>query len=476
MAAGIVVIMVMERIPRRKRMESNGSNLKEKPARSGMGMKAGIVIVLALAVSAAFYMKGQKPASPLSPGDTVLAAKADSASAPAVSAHTESTAPATGLPRLVDLGATKCIPCKMMAPILEELKKTYVGKLDVVFIDVWEKPDEAKKYDINLIPTQVFYDASGKERFRHEGFFSKEDILAKWKEFGLDLSASAPSPAPEPTFSRLEPATPDTRAKETICYMCDGDINPKTRTVLKTDKGEVAFCSPHCFFITYSSMPENKPAIESVSVTDWSTGALLPAASAKYVYGVDAKNRPTIKAFGDPMAATAEQQAAGGNTVEWAALQDKELASRCGFCDRSVYPEDACAVKVEGGLSTWGCCTMCALGVAARLQKDIEVTAKDSLSGDKIAVKTAAGHVASLEPQSAVAWAGTKKDAEGKIVSTGCFKQAFFVNEDNLKKWVEAHPTATGRMISIEQALVEKMKLTPQQIGKACKIGECAPK
>ncbi len=91
------------------------------------------------------------------------------------------------LPRLLDLGASKCIPCKMMAPILEELKKEYQGRLDVVFIDVWEKPDEAKKYKINLIPTQIFFDASGKELFRHEGFFSKEDILGKWKEFGIAL-------------------------------------------------------------------------------------------------------------------------------------------------------------------------------------------------------------------------------------------------------------------------------------------------
>ncbi len=91
------------------------------------------------------------------------------------------------LPRLVDLGADKCIPCKMMAPILEELKTTYNGKLQVDFIDVWKNPGEAPKYKINVIPTQIFYDSSGKELFRHEGFFPKEDIIAKWKEFGVDL-------------------------------------------------------------------------------------------------------------------------------------------------------------------------------------------------------------------------------------------------------------------------------------------------
>ncbi|MFW5870478.1 MAG: thioredoxin family protein [Candidatus Sumerlaeota bacterium] len=43
------------------------------------------------------------------------------------------------LPKMVDLGAGKCIPCKMMEPILDELREEYQGKFDVVFIDVWEK-------------------------------------------------------------------------------------------------------------------------------------------------------------------------------------------------------------------------------------------------------------------------------------------------------------------------------------------------
>ncbi|MFA5251629.1 MAG: thioredoxin family protein [Phycisphaerae bacterium] len=91
------------------------------------------------------------------------------------------------LPRLVDLGADKCIPCKMMAPILDEMKKDYAGTINVEFIDVWKEPDKAKEYGISIIPTQIFYDAYGKELFRHEGFFSKEDILGKWKEFGINL-------------------------------------------------------------------------------------------------------------------------------------------------------------------------------------------------------------------------------------------------------------------------------------------------
>ena len=92
------------------------------------------------------------------------------------------------LPKLLDLGANKCIPCKAMAPILEELKKEYAGKLEVEFIDVWKNPDAGKPYKVKMIPTQIFFDASGKELFRHTGFYGKDDILAKWKELGVDLA------------------------------------------------------------------------------------------------------------------------------------------------------------------------------------------------------------------------------------------------------------------------------------------------
>jgi thioredoxin 1 len=91
------------------------------------------------------------------------------------------------LPKLLDLGASKCIPCKMMATVLEELKKEYAGKLEVEFIDVWKNPDAGKHYGIEVIPTQIFYDTTGRELFRHIGFFAKKDILAKWKELGVEL-------------------------------------------------------------------------------------------------------------------------------------------------------------------------------------------------------------------------------------------------------------------------------------------------
>ena len=141
-------------------------------------MKIVIVVALCALVAGAVALKQAK--APAESKDVAAADSADPASG----------APKVALPRLVDLGAGKCIPCKKMAPILEELKKEYAGRMTVEFIDVWKNPDAGKAYGIEMIPTQIFYDAGGKELFRHVGFFGKEDILGKWKELGVDLAAA----------------------------------------------------------------------------------------------------------------------------------------------------------------------------------------------------------------------------------------------------------------------------------------------
>jgi len=104
--------------------------------------------------------------------------------APPAVAQAASTKP---VPRLVDVGAGKCIPCKAMAPILEGLKVEYAGRMEVLFVDVWKDPDAATPYGIRMIPTQIFYGADGRELARHEGFMGKDEILAQWKSVGVSL-------------------------------------------------------------------------------------------------------------------------------------------------------------------------------------------------------------------------------------------------------------------------------------------------
>jgi thioredoxin 1 len=88
------------------------------------------------------------------------------------------------LPRLVDIGSSTCIPCKMMKPILDDLMANRAHQFETVFIDLNKNRSEAMQYGIRVIPTQVFFDENGGELGRHEGFMSKEQILQMWAQHG----------------------------------------------------------------------------------------------------------------------------------------------------------------------------------------------------------------------------------------------------------------------------------------------------
>ena len=93
--------------------------------------------------------------------------------------------PRKGIVTMLDLGADNCIPCKMMAPIIEKLEKDYNGKADIIFIDVWKDSKQAERFKISSIPTQIFYDKNGKEVWRHVGFLKEASIVEKLKELGV---------------------------------------------------------------------------------------------------------------------------------------------------------------------------------------------------------------------------------------------------------------------------------------------------
>lgn len=96
-----------------------------------------------------------------------------------------STVPAPGMVTMVDLGANSCIPCKMMAPILEEVRTEYQDKAAIVFIDVWKLPEQSKKFNVSVIPTQVFFDRNGAEVYRHVGFLEKQAIVDQLAKMGV---------------------------------------------------------------------------------------------------------------------------------------------------------------------------------------------------------------------------------------------------------------------------------------------------
>jgi len=93
--------------------------------------------------------------------------------------------PVKGMVTMIDLGAKKCIPCKMMAPIMEKMERKYEGKAAVVFIDVWEHREQAVRFGIRAIPTQIFFNADGEEVYRHSGFMNEKAIVSVMEKLGV---------------------------------------------------------------------------------------------------------------------------------------------------------------------------------------------------------------------------------------------------------------------------------------------------
>jgi thioredoxin 1 len=93
--------------------------------------------------------------------------------------------PEKGKITLIDLGAATCIPCKMMAPVLEKVKKRFAGKAAVIVIDIRYDRDQAQRFQLRAIPTQIFFDKEGKEFFRHLGFLDENAIVEQFNKMGV---------------------------------------------------------------------------------------------------------------------------------------------------------------------------------------------------------------------------------------------------------------------------------------------------
>ncbi len=142
------------------------------------------VVVLVLAVGVVLAVKRN--------GGRSVASNSPDLAPPA-----ETDAHAAGMarrPRLVSLGAGKCVPCKAMEPIRESLQSEYADRLRVEYHDVWNDPQAGQQYGIRLIPTLIYFDAEGHELGRTEGYMTKQQILDAFAHWGVDLSQSAAHP------------------------------------------------------------------------------------------------------------------------------------------------------------------------------------------------------------------------------------------------------------------------------------------
>jgi len=90
-----------------------------------------------------------------------------------------------GRPTIAEFGSSKCIPCKMMKPVLENLAIMFEWELNVVIIEVYEQMSLAREYKIMSIPTQIIFDENGQEITRHIGYWPWEEILAELEQIGV---------------------------------------------------------------------------------------------------------------------------------------------------------------------------------------------------------------------------------------------------------------------------------------------------
>lgn len=146
---------------------------------------AGVVLLVAVAVGIIASKTGRDASSAQGPAPTGRPAQAQSAVLPAADNPLD-RALATGHPVVADFGRGMCIPCKMMKPILDDLKEDYAGRAEILIIEIDEFPAVTQRVGIRAIPTQIFYDGQGKEVFRHQGFMPREDIAAKLAEMGVE--------------------------------------------------------------------------------------------------------------------------------------------------------------------------------------------------------------------------------------------------------------------------------------------------
>jgi thioredoxin 1 len=150
------------------------------PARAAGRTRLIAAAVVAAALAGAAAYAWLQAAAPTAAAGVVAAGAAPGAAQPGDDAV--QAALARGKPVVAEFGSASCVGCREMKPVLAELQRTHGEKLTVVDIDVLKERQYLARYRIQLMPTQVFFDAQGREIGRHMGTISGAEILARLGE------------------------------------------------------------------------------------------------------------------------------------------------------------------------------------------------------------------------------------------------------------------------------------------------------
>jgi len=87
---------------------------------------------------------------------------------------------------MINLESRSCGACRRMIPVLEAIGERFEGRVSVVRIDVDKDPGQFDRFNTEYTPTQIFFNAEGKEVYRHVGFMAEEDIAAQLGKMGVE--------------------------------------------------------------------------------------------------------------------------------------------------------------------------------------------------------------------------------------------------------------------------------------------------
>lgn len=91
----------------------------------------------------------------------------------------------SGKPTMADFGMGTCKPCQAMEPILKEAAQDYWGRANIVFVELDKYPGLAREYQIMVMPTQIFFDAAGRQVDFHMGFMDRAEIDRRLAALGV---------------------------------------------------------------------------------------------------------------------------------------------------------------------------------------------------------------------------------------------------------------------------------------------------
>lgn len=92
-----------------------------------------------------------------------------------------------GKPVLLQISSADCPPCRRMMPVLADLNARYADHFTIALISLDNQPQAQSRYNVQAVPTQIFFDEQGNALHRHTGGLTADQVLSLWSQLGVKI-------------------------------------------------------------------------------------------------------------------------------------------------------------------------------------------------------------------------------------------------------------------------------------------------